>query len=99
MNSTCTDFNVETWRLEKYWKDKTTGEPAVVPKWGYGEALDQIAQPPTQELGVEDTLNFTAIVPHHTWDSQKQTMEKFELAETLHSRYGYTVLVPNHELK
>jgi hypothetical protein len=26
-------------------------------------------------------------------------MEKFELVETLHSRYGYTVLVPNHGMK
>jgi hypothetical protein len=97
MNSTCAHLQIETWRLEKYWRDKTTEDLAVVPKWGYTEALDQITQPPEQEFGEEDTLNFTAIVPYHSWISQKCTMEQFELAETLHSRYGYAVLASNCE--
>ena len=89
MNSTCTDFNVEAWRLEKYWRDKTTGDAAVLPKWGYAQALQQVAQPPREDLKKKETLNFTAIVPRESWDAEKKTMEHFEEQETLHARYGY----------
>lgn len=88
MSSTCAEYKVETWKLEKYWLDKTTGEPEVMPKWGYTETLGKIKEAPEAEWNEEDTLNFTALVAHETWDTQRLTMANFELAETLHSRYG-----------
>ncbi|KAH6666349.1 ferric reductase transmembrane component 4 [Halenospora varia] len=92
MSSTCAEYKVETWKLEKYWLDKTTGEPEVMPKWGYTETLGKIKEAPKAEWNEEDTLNFTALVAHEAWDTQRLTMANFELAETLHSRYGIITL-------
>ncbi len=88
INSTCADFDVETWRIEKYWQEKTTGDVRVSPKWTYGESLTKIIEAPVRELAEDDTLNFTAVVPHESWMTQKMTMMYFEEQETLHARYG-----------
>lgn len=87
INSTCT--SVETWKLEKYWAEKTTGEVVLKPKWGYWETVERIEEKPTRLLpGEDEDLNFTAVIPHDSWARQKLTLETFERVETLHSRYG-----------
>lgn len=91
MHSTCTQFNIEAWRLERYWRGKATGDAAVVPKWTYEQSLQQVTQRPRQEVNQTKTLNFTAIVPHDSWDAQRRTLEHFEEQETLHARYGYGI--------
>lgn len=98
MQSTCAQFNVEAWRLERYWRDKATGDPAEVPKWAYEQALEQVTQQPQQEVSTTETLNFTATVPYESWDAQRRTLEHFEKQETLHSRYGYGAKGPKHRI-
>ncbi|KAF2841044.1 hypothetical protein M501DRAFT_1030227 [Patellaria atrata CBS 101060] len=94
INSTCEEFDVDFWKLEKYWHDKTTGDVAAVPKWTYGEAvLEAGRNPPETEWDGESTLNFTALVPKESWIAQKMTLEYFEEQETLHARYGVVLLV------
>ncbi|KAF2185754.1 hypothetical protein K469DRAFT_664736 [Zopfia rhizophila CBS 207.26] len=93
INSTCAQYNVEAWKLEKYWADKTTGDKAVVPKWTYAQALAQVEEPPTEELEEDATLNFTAKVNEETWNEYRETLKHFELAETVHSQYGLILLV------
>ena len=91
INSTCAESGVDAWKLEKYWKEKTTDDPTVVPKWTYAQTLEHITGIPVKEVPEEETLDFTAVVPHELWDTQKRTMELFEKQETLHSTYAYVV--------
>ncbi|KAF2257524.1 hypothetical protein CC78DRAFT_235507 [Lojkania enalia] len=96
INSTCAD--IAPWRLEKYWADKCTGDPAVQPKWTYAETLMELERsaPPTEELDMDDempVLNFTSLYNHDAWESQRGTLWHFENAETMHSRYGIVLLV------
>jgi hypothetical protein len=92
INATCAD--VEPWKLEKYWADKCTGDPAVQPKWTYAETLVELEKTgkPTQMLDPEEEmplLDFTADFDRDTWESYRGTLFHFEWAETIHSRYGY----------
>lgn len=92
INATCTD--VAAWKLEKYWADKNTGDPAVQPKWTYAETLVELGKSgkPTKMLDPEDempVLDFTADFDEETWASYKGSQMAFEDAETVHSRYGY----------
>ncbi|KAK5651922.1 hypothetical protein OQA88_11581 [Cercophora sp. LCS_1] len=91
INSTCD--TVPAWKKEKYWADQATGDPAVSPKWTLSEALANIREAPSREVGEDESLNFTALVSYETWATNKATREYFELAETLHSRYGIILLV------
>ncbi|EKG22154.1 Flavoprotein transmembrane component [Macrophomina phaseolina MS6] len=93
INSTCTDFHVDAWRLEKYWTEKATGDVDVLPKWTYAGALQQVQSPPATELDPEEILNSTAIVPPDSWQAEKNSMEYFEKQETWHARYGLVLLV------
>jgi len=89
MNSTCAPFEVPAWKLEKYWADKTTGDPTVLPKWSYLEALAQVEQPPSTEFTEDtETINATLAIPGEPWLAEKLSMEYFEDQETAHSRYG-----------
>lgn len=89
IGTTCAESKVEAWKLEKYWREKTTGDKAVAPKWTLGQALEEVTEPPTRELGEDEMLNFTAQVSQEAWAMHAATMEYFEWQETLHARYGY----------
>ncbi len=99
MHSTCAQFNIEVWKLEKYWRDKATGDAAIIPKWEYGQALQQAIRPPRREVKKNETLNVTATVPHDSWDAERRTLEHFEGQETLHARYGYGIGSRKHRMK
>lgn len=89
INSTCTPYEVSIWRLERYWVDKTTGDPTVLPRWSYSEALAQVDQPPAMEFTEDiETINATLAIPEEAWLADKLSMEYFEVQETLHARYG-----------
>ena len=96
MKTTCADFDVEVWRLEKYWIEKASEEEdvSVLPKWAYGQALEQVMEPPSRTYDEIEIMNTTVIVPHSSWDAERWTLEMFEAQETLHSRYGYGVHRP-----
>lgn len=93
INSTCTE-DVAPWTLEKFWADKSTDDKTVQPKWSYQEALVQLGsmEKPTKELGEEEMLDFTALYNQETWETYRGTLEHFEFAETMHSRYGIILL-------
>ncbi|KAK0625796.1 ferric reductase like transmembrane component-domain-containing protein [Immersiella caudata] len=90
---TMCEESVPAWKKEKYWAEQSTGSKTVAPKWTFAEALAQVREPPTREVGEEEMLNFTAIANHESWESNKVTREFFEIAETTHSRYGIVLLV------
>ena len=94
LHTKCAQYRVRTSKLEKFWEDQCTGDPTVAPKWDFSTALQHVAEPPTQELTMDDTLNFTAITPEATWELQYHTMTAFEAEETVHARYGYGQPIP-----
>ena len=87
MNERCTPFYVEAWRLERYWSSKATGDPTVLPKWTFAQAVEA-ASPPVIDFNAEETINGTERLPIDDWDAQRRTLEEFEHQETLHSTYG-----------
>jgi hypothetical protein len=89
MSTKCAQYHVPTWRLEKFWQEQCTGDPAVAPKWDYGTALQHVTQPPTRELTMDDALEVTALAPEATWELQYRTLTFFEAEERVHARYGY----------
>ncbi|KAI9770290.1 MAG: hypothetical protein M1840_003449 [Geoglossum simile] len=93
ISTNCAQYHVSTSRLEKYWEEQCTGDPAVAPKWGYSAALLNITQPPTQGLTKGDLLNFTALTPEAAWDIQLRTLTFVEREEALHAKYGVAILV------
>ncbi|KAF2000908.1 ferric reductase transmembrane component 4 [Amniculicola lignicola CBS 123094] len=95
IKSTCADYNVPAWQLEKYWADKCTNDQAVQPKWTYQQTVEELAKvpAPTKELGEEEMLNFTALYNAETWEGYRGTLSHFENAETRHSRYGIILVV------
>jgi len=88
IDSTC-EASVPAWKKEKYWLEQSTGSPAVAPKWSFAEALAQVKEVPTREVGEDEMLNFTALASHESWQTNKLTRECFEGSETTHARYGY----------
>jgi hypothetical protein len=88
MNVQCAAFDVEPWRLQKYWEAKATGDSAVIPKWTFSEAFHNITEVPERAVEEEGILNFTAVVDPKSWKAEKLSMEYFEEQEGLHARYG-----------
>ena len=88
MNERCRAFDVEAWRLEKYWVDQATGDPAIPPIWTYAQALEAASRP-VNSFDLEQTINGTMQLPFEVWDDQLRTLKEFEHQETLHSQYGY----------
>lgn len=92
INATCTD--VAPWKLEKYWADKCTGDPAVPAKWTYAQTLMQLeknGKPTNKELMEHDGMDMltqTTLYDEETWEEYRGTLWHFEWAETVHSRYG-----------
>ncbi|KAL9127263.1 MAG: hypothetical protein Q9217_003822 [Psora testacea] len=93
MSTNCAQYHVPTSRLEKFWEEQCTGDPTVAPKWDYRTALQHVTQPPTRELTMDDTLDFTALAPEATWELQYRTLTFFEAEERVHARYGVVILV------
>ncbi|KAK0651111.1 ferric reductase like transmembrane component-domain-containing protein [Cercophora newfieldiana] len=87
------DASVPAWKKEKYWLEQSTASKSVAPKWTFAEALAQVKEVPTREVGEEEMLNFTAVANHESWQMNTLTREFFEEAETAHSRYGIILLV------
>jgi hypothetical protein len=90
---TCTD--IEAWKLEKYWAEQITKDASVLPKWTLQETLTYMAEmePPTQQLGKNPFLNFTAAFDRNAWDRMRGTLNAFEYAEVMNSRTRYVKLL------
>lgn len=89
MNSTCDPIKVPTWQREKFWATKVTGDPAVVPKWDYARALEEVRERPTVEFNSssESILNETVLVSKADDEMQSKFMVMFEHLEGLQPRY------------
>lgn len=88
MDERCTPWSVETWQLEKFWREEATGDQSLPPKWGYIETLQHIATAPDLEWEWGQRLVVTATVPADRWETQRRSMENSRQEEALHARYG-----------
>lgn len=79
---------IAVWRLEKYWADKSTGDPSVLPMWGYQDSVERIKEIPTKFSADMEVLNSTALVTEDSWRAQTDTLENFEYSQVRHSEYG-----------
>ena len=88
MNSTCAAL--PTWEREKFWATKVTGDPAILPKWDYSKALEEIKERPTIEFNSssKETLNETQVVSRESYEIQSKFMVMFEYIEMLQARYA-----------
>ena len=88
MKSTCAEFDIEAWRLEKYWMDQAAGDKTLPLRWTYAESIQLVTGPPVQDFDKEVVMNTTVAVPVASWEAQKYTLEHFAGQEILHARYG-----------
>ena len=88
MNSSCA--TLPTWEREKFWATKVTGDPAILPKWDYSKALEEIKERPTIEFNSssKETLNETQVVSRESYEIQSKFMVMFEYIEMLQARYA-----------
>lgn len=98
MNTKCASYHIPTSMLETFWEEHCTGDPTVAPKWDYGTALQHVVQPPTREITLDETLNSTSLIPHHSWNVQYHTLTFLEAEEAVHARYGYSSY-PMHSIE
>ena len=89
MNSTCDPVEVPIWRKEKFWGTMVTGSPAVVPKWDYSRALEEVTAPPTVEFNflARGLLNQTVLVSGEMLEIQSKALTLFDHLEALQPRY------------
>lgn len=57
------DERLTTSEIEEFWERTSTGDPNVKPHWSYTQALANVSEPPTVELGHGGTVNTTVITP------------------------------------
>jgi hypothetical protein len=87
MKIECAAHNVPVSDLQMYWEKSSTGDPGVPAKWNYAIAINA-TQPPIHELGEEETLNFTAIVPYASWNGQYVTLSTVVRESTIFESCG-----------
>lgn len=87
MSTHCED--VEVWKLERFWEMNVAGrklhQPS--PKMSYQEALDSIAEAPTEIIPAEEMLHVASLVDEETWLAAYGGDHTFEMNEGRHSRY------------
>jgi predicted ferric reductase len=93
INSTCTE-DVEMWKLEQFWAEQSTGDPAVQPKWSYQDTLNEMqgCDLPTKELEEDEIMEETVTFDPVAWEAFRGTMWSFENGETTHSRYTIVLI-------
>ncbi|KAF1813119.1 ferric reductase transmembrane component 4 [Eremomyces bilateralis CBS 781.70] len=89
MKSKCAPSNIEAWRLEQWWWEKSTTDKSVHPVMDYEETLATVRKEPTRVPKKEDTLDFTGLITDASWKIETMAELYFEEQETLHARYGY----------
>jgi hypothetical protein len=86
MDSNC-DADTPTWKREQFWSMRVTGDEAVLPKWDYSVALEEIAGTPTVVYNSSELLNQTVLLAQETYDMQYNFNIMFDQIEGLQSRY------------
>lgn len=75
-------------KLVWFWENRMTGNPSVIPKWTYGEALARVTEPPTRVLDPSDTLNYTALANDTAWTVQAGTLWSVYREGVIETNYG-----------
>lgn len=83
----CAADGVSPARLEAYWADQASGDPAVPARWTYGAVLANITQPPTRTFQAGDTLNYTALIADDDYRYQYDFDRFFDWEEAVQSTY------------
>ncbi|RYO92113.1 hypothetical protein DL764_008182 [Monosporascus ibericus] len=92
INSSCQADNVPTWKIEEYWADQATGDPAIPAQWTYGEALTHVAQPPSRVWESGEVLNFTALLSTSDYEYQRSFNDLFDWEEAIQSTYVIVII-------
>ncbi|KAF4554735.1 Ferric reductase like transmembrane component-containing protein 2 [Elsinoe fawcettii] len=88
IKSHCEPENVDVWRIEKYWAQKTTGDETIPAKWTYSQALHEISSPPTRTVNTSAPLTYTGLVDDEEYLAAVNALSAFEEQETWHSKFG-----------
>ncbi|KAK4096395.1 hypothetical protein N658DRAFT_569889 [Parathielavia hyrcaniae] len=92
LHTKCAPYNVPTSRLEAVWEEKATGVGSVPAKWSYTEALLQVAEPPTRQLVMGDSINATMLAPEF-WNVSFDTAVIMAYESRMESIFGLVLLV------
>ncbi|RYP64310.1 hypothetical protein DL771_008812 [Monosporascus sp. 5C6A] len=92
IDSACQADNVPTWKIEKYWAEQATGDPAIPAKWTYGEALAQVTRPPSRVWESGEVLNYTALLSTSDYEYQRSFNDLFDWEEAVQSTYVIVII-------
>ncbi|KAK3997865.1 Ferric/cupric reductase transmembrane component 1 [Cladorrhinum sp. PSN332] len=92
LRTKCAPYHVPTSRLEAVWEQETTGDASVPAKWSYTEALLNVADPPTRQLVMGDTINATLLAPEF-WNVSFDTAVVMAYESRMESTLGLVLLV------
>lgn len=88
MDTRCpVDDGVSVSKLEAYWADQATGDPAIPARWTYGTVLANVTQLPNRTFEAGDTLNYTALISDADYAYQYDFNRFFDWEETVQSTY------------
>jgi hypothetical protein len=89
MSTHCDPEREPTWRREKFWSTRVTGDESVLPKWDYTTALAEVKETPTVVYNASspDVLEQTVLVSEASYEMQSKFMVLFDHIEGLQSRY------------
>lgn len=83
----CDPSKVSVSKIEAYWADQATGDPALPAMWTYGATLANITQAPTRVFQTGDMLNYTALLSDKDYDYQSGFNKHFDWEEMIQSTY------------
>lgn len=77
------------WKKEKFWSTAVTDDPAVLPKWTYQKAFEEITTsgPPTKLFNASVPLTEIVLVGDALYDERANFQEAFDYLEALQPRY------------
>jgi hypothetical protein len=75
MKTKCAPYGLATSRLQMFWEQSSTGDPAVAPKWDYPTTLHEMGGEPREELAADaESLNSTMMVNNGLYTAQYNSM-------------------------
>lgn len=96
MNTTCSEFDIPTSKLEWFWETEATGQSTagqvlVPPKWSYAIALSNVnPKPPANQLAANDTyLNVTSVVSPTVYEEQWNVLTALQREGKTENGLGY----------
>ncbi|TLS22377.1 uncharacterized protein PpBr36_09920 [Pyricularia pennisetigena] len=87
LGTRCVADGVSAARLETFWAEHATGDPAVLADRTYGAVLAGITSPPTRVYKSGDTLNYTALIADEDYQYQASWNRFYDWQEAVHSTY------------